>query len=394
MYIHISAHWLTFVLLSFEIVAFQVGPKKEKQRYRKGKLVMILKKTITDDNNENNNLDNGSTTKKKDKVRQSLRKSKHSSSSSTYSETSSYSSASQVTQSTSGTSYNDSFQTANTSRTSLGKSVRGPYKSYSEKFLAQQEDEKKRYMMAIMEGKPLDDFGYNGNANAGGEGAPLLLTDGSTQGTVPTTRSGPVDPDADQTLSSTDYSGTTSMSQSYGSGYVSQDCSASAPNLTTTANEDDFKNKSTVTLESQGRRGVYGGGVRYFTPEKSYDEFDDEDETEEEEEDTTTEDEDFSEEEYTDNEGDEETMEVDGSDMGSMFSEEESSASYGYNHANNAGIDSVCGSVEDEKEMSRSRSNKSKGKSSGSGGRGSGRRGMSPPQLAPIRDDSRSSDSR
>ena len=86
-----------------------------------------------------------------------------------------------------------------TERTSLGKSIRREYKSYSEKFLAEQEDIKRRCLLAIMEGRPLSDVGVGGV---------LLLTNGRLSSTTSVPKSSfpsssssmsscPIDPDAD-----------------------------------------------------------------------------------------------------------------------------------------------------------------------------------------------------
>merc|ERR1719232_316399 len=128
------------------------GPKKEKQRYRKGKLVLILKKTVQEN---------------ADKPRSSRKKSSSALNGSTVS--SDY------------TSSMNSLSHAGTERTSLGRSIRGPYKSYSEKFLAEQEEERKQVLLAITEGRPVPDA----YANTRGQ---LLLTAGPA--------AGPVDPSA------------------------------------------------------------------------------------------------------------------------------------------------------------------------------------------------------
>merc|ERR1712087_1016366 len=115
---------------------------KNKQRYRKGKLVLVLKKTITDDNHCNTSSALA-TTKKPHRHgdsgrRQSSRKKKqllleNGDSTSFHSRmTSDHASA------------DDSFSgTSRTSHTSLGRSVRQGYPSYSEKFLAEQEEHKR-----------------------------------------------------------------------------------------------------------------------------------------------------------------------------------------------------------------------------------------------------------
>jgi hypothetical protein len=143
---------------------------------------------------------------------------------------------------------------AHTERTSLGKSVRGQYKSYSEKFLAEQEDIKRRCLVAIMEGRSLSDVGVGGM---------LLLTDGrSTLTSAPKLSSSsssstkswsPVDPDADIVVER----------ESNGSSVGSQ-ANVIAPYRD--VNDDD----ACTNAFGSGRRGVYGGGIRYFTPDNSF----------------------------------------------------------------------------------------------------------------------------
>jgi len=91
--------------------------KKEKQRYRKGKVVLVLKKMISD----------------KKTVRPSPT-----------------STALVLVSSDASTSSRD------TSRTSLNKLVRGEFESYSEKFMAERDWEKKQVLTAIREGAPAD----------------------------------------------------------------------------------------------------------------------------------------------------------------------------------------------------------------------------------------------
>ena len=143
---------------------------------------------------------------------------------------------------------------AQTERTSLGKSVRGQYTSYSEKFLAEQEDIKRRCLLAIMEGRPLSDVGVGGM---------LLLTEGHSSTTaVPKTSSssstsskssGPIDPDADIVAER-------DSCESRGGSHAN--VVVPYPEV----NDDDVH---TNALGS-ARRGVYGGGVRYFTPDNSF----------------------------------------------------------------------------------------------------------------------------
>jgi len=113
---------------------------------------------------------------------------------------------------------------------------------------------------------------------------------------------------------------------------------------TITKMEEDFQ-KSTVTAESN-RKGVYGGGVRYFTPHNENEE--------EEEEETSEEDESYEEETgytlHTDQDEEEtyekheelDTVEVDGSDMGSFFSETEKEENPRYN---SGGVESVTSTM-------------------------------------------------
>jgi len=296
----------------------KVGPTKKKQHYRKGKLVLILKKTISDDNTNAIQSSTSSSTsntalvlaksKKKKKSSRSKRSSSHSKTSSLNSE-----SSSRVTESSQTADFNESSTTCDTGRTSLGKSVRAGYRSYAEKFLAEQECEKKQYLLAIMEGRPLDDFGYNavkaGSAGGDGEGKPLLLTDGSTMGSV--------DPDADRTMVSSRVSSHRDTTSQGGSTLASN-----ASSYDTSVNESEESKKSSVKQKST-RRGVYGGGVQYFTPQQSYREEEEEGSEEGSEENRSTDNEDF-EEEDEDYSNDSNMIEIEGSDMGSMFSEEES----------------------------------------------------------------------
>jgi len=383
------------VLLGRAHGVVKVGPTKKKQHYRKGKLVLILKKTITDNTTNNNN--NSSSTaivvaKKKKKKHSTRRKPRHSSSHSEASSTSSQ--ATDTSQSTTTTSNFDQSTTCtnNTERTSLGKSIRCGYKSYSEKFLAQQEDEKKRYLLAIMEGRPLDDFGYGGAGNnvgcagvgVGGEGQ-LLLTDGSTTTMVLT-----VDPSADRSIVSSRNGESTAQG---GNGHTGTSTKSSSYSTSVNTSVPELKKQQSA------RCGVYGGGVRYFTPEKSYREEDEDEGTDEGTEDRSTDNEDFEEEDdedYTQDDSQEQeeeedasnAVEIEGSDMGSMFSEEESTYMM---HA--AGVDSVVGSVttmstNEQNEVLQYNNNEQSKKN-----RGSSRRARSPPELAPISDDSASSNS-
>ena len=345
--------------------------KKVKQRYRKGKLVMILKKTITDTPTAADPyVDTVTKPRKKKKTKKKTRSS------------SSVASSSQDTQSTSTECSSSLYSSQSTdtsvqtSRTSLGKTIRGTYKSYSEKFLAQQEEEKQRCLLAIMEGVPADELNVYGNDNVVGK--QLLLTDGSDH------YDGPVDAPSeygDET--------TTSGTSTYNS-------------------KDDFE-KSRHTVASN-RRGVYGGGVCTFTPDNGgYDDDESEDEgTEEvcyedsEEEDDVEEEEEEEEEdveEYTsqdeyeedDNEGggESDTIELEGSDMESMFSAEDT---YDH-HQQSVGVESISGadSISDST-MSTTEQNErhfnNGGKSGSSEKRRGGKKRGPPPEMTTIIDNS------
>ena len=187
---------------------------------------------------------------------------------------------------------------ANTERTSLGGSVRCGYKSYSEKFLAEQEAVKQNTLLQLTNGVDVD-----------GAGHLLQLTNG-------------------EALSAVDEASLEASNPSLGS----------------------------------DRKGVYGGGVRYFTKDSSmYEEseaqssdeerFEDDEEEEEEESDEEVEEEEESDyisgqsgmyEEYAEEEEEEEQeemYEVEGS-MGSMFSNEETS----FIDQRSAGVDSLSAS--------------------------------------------------
>ena len=231
-----------------------------------------------------------------------------------------------------------------------------------------------------MEGVPADELNVYGNDNVVGK--QLLLTDGSDH------YDGPVDAPSeygDET--------TTSGASTYNS-YE--------------ASKDDFK-KSSHTAASN-RRGVYGGGVQYFTPDNGKYDDDDESETEDEgteevcyedseEEEDAEEEEDV--EEYTsqdeydeedDTEGGDEsdTIELMGSDMESMFSAEDT-----YDrHQQSVGVESISGadSISDST-MSTTEQNERhyNGGKSGSSGkrRGGGKgRGPPPPKMTTISDNS------
>ena len=187
---------------------------------------------------------------------------------------------------------------AETERTSLGKSVRGPYKSYSEKFIAIQENLKRQCLLAIMEGRSLSDVDYyHGNGDNDDGGGMLLLTNGPTTDSSSSIR-GPVDPDPDinptrrltiasrSTYASNNHSSSnksksvndvvTWKSGVAGGSVVSMSRSRattiggvnSAPGVLEQVNDEMTKAPS-VALGS-ARRGTYGGGVRYFTPDNSF----------------------------------------------------------------------------------------------------------------------------
>ena len=188
---------------------------------------------------------------------------------------------------------------ANTERTSLGGSVRCGYKSYSEKFLAEQEAAKQNTLLQLTNGVDVD-----------GAGHLLQLTNG-------------------EALSAVDEASLEASNPSLGS----------------------------------DRKGVYGGGVRYFTKDTSmyeeseaqssdeerFEEDDDDDEEEEEESDEEVDEEEEESdyisgqsgmyEEYAEEEEQEEMYEVEGS-MGSMFSSEETS----FIDQRSAGVDSLSAS--------------------------------------------------
>jgi hypothetical protein len=155
-----------------------------------------------------------------------------------------------------------------TDRTSLGRSTRWPYKSYSEKFLAQQDEEKRQCLLAIMEGRPL--LLLDGT-DAPAVGSTLLLTNGGAA--EQHYRRVPIDPDADIIPSTSSRSGC--ISDDWKSGTTQFENS--------TCHGGDMATRTTMgeshrSARGSARRGVYGGGVRYFTPDYSlYSESDDDD---------------------------------------------------------------------------------------------------------------------
>lgn len=378
---------------------------------------MILKKTITDNDTTsiiggsgctNYNLSGGddyhAMIVKKKKTKKTKKK-----------RSSSFESSSQASSSNDSTSlYSTTSSTVQTDRTSLGKTIRGTYKSYSEKFLAQQEEEKQRCLLAIMEGTPLDQLNIYGNGgsdggnSAGDDAGQLLLTNG------------PIDPDADKPSQYRDGGGETTIT-------ASQDGDSTFCSTTNRGDESSFK-KSSHTMGSN-RRGVYGGGVQYFTPDNGkYDEDEDEDEDEVEESEDgeigCSDDEDFEEEdeddEYThqddyeeeyDNEGENgdggeggdgdegsDTIELEGSDMESMFSNDDDT-SYDH-HQNSVGVDSVVSdgvdsattfSTAEQNEVLRHYNNNNNGSGGGNHSGNNKRRGRRAPDMTPISDGSASS---
>ena len=192
---------------------------------------------------------------------------------------------------------------SDTSRTSIGRSVRAGYGTYSERFLAER-DEEVRAAAEAVRGRPRTLALTAGPADVGGDDAPP-------------SGGGSADPEADH---------------------------------------DGGRGGGPGGFNSSTRRGVYGGGVRYFTPvrydeEDSYedddeddDDFDDEDDDDFDEEDSyESSDEDLSEGESRrpgrygeDGSG----MEA-GSDLGSMVSGSEGG---GRGRRGGAGVESVTSS--------------------------------------------------
>jgi len=334
---------------------------------------MILKKTITDTPAAADPYVDNITKPRKKKKKTKKKKTRSSSS---------VASSSQDTQSTSTECSSSLYSSQSTdtsvqtSRTSLGKTIRGTYKSYSEKFLAQQEEEKQRCLLAIMEGVPANELNVYGNDNVVGK--QLLLTNGSDH------YDGPIDAPSeygDET--------TTSGASTYNS-------------------KDDFE-KSRNTVASN-RRGVYGGGVQYFTPDNG--KYDDDDESEDEDEGTeevcyedseeevdeeeeedveeyTSQDE-YDEEDNTEEEGESDTIELEGSDMDSMMLSTEDTYDH---HQNSVGVESISEeySISDST-MSTTEQNErhynNGGKSGSSGKRRGGKRRGPPPEMATISDNS------
>jgi hypothetical protein len=155
----------------------------------------------------------------------------------------------------------DSSEAEATDRTSLGRSVRCGFKSYSEKFLAEQEADKQNTLLQLTNGDGVDRAGHL-----------LQLTNGETLSSV-----------------------------------------------------GEATSESSKVSMGSDRKGVYGGGVRYFTSDDCDDESDDyhSDGSEEEDEDESAENFDEDESDAYEEEEQEEMHEVEGS-MGSMFSDEDS----------------------------------------------------------------------
>ena len=320
--LHMPEKYVVHILMP---IFHQVKKDKKKQRYRKGKLVLVLKKTITDDN-EGNTSSTLATRKKQHRHgdsgrRQSSRKKKP------FLLENGDSTPSHSRKTSDHVSADDSFSgTSRTSYSSVGRSVRQGYPSYSKRFLAEQEEHKRRLLLAMAEGKPLPNP-YD--QDDGAKGRMLLLTDG---------RRVSVDPSRDQdTLPKIDEERVNVTFQ-----------------METTAHaEEDFEKskelgKSFGTLESN-RKGVYGGGIKYFSPHSEEESSEGSDSYEEEEVEST---EDFYEEEEEESAEDSYEAEVestisteqdeievrDGSDMGSLFSETEEESHY---YKTPGGVESV-----------------------------------------------------
>ncbi|KAL9187653.1 hypothetical protein ACHAXT_006031 [Thalassiosira profunda] len=326
------------------------GAKKEKQRYRKGKLVLVLKKTVCDhDGDEDADARQKAASSRRTAERKVQKAIAGSQASGTM----------VTTGTTTDAPASDASQA--TGRTSLGKSVRGPYKSYSEKFLAEQEEDKRQYLLAVAEGRPLPQIGY-GSAQGGAQGETLLLTDGSPTGTA---RGG--DPEAD--LESNE---------------------ASYPGAEASGNQREL-HKSVSALSD--RKGVYGGGVRYFTPDEEEDESVDESEdgsddgTTEEDEDFAEEDE-YAEDEYTEDEDEDEDETY---TEGGTYDEEKTEYTQQSEEGTEASSDGTGSSLFSEEEGAAHDVTESGGVESADGS--SRRRRKSPPRVEPIGDDDGSSTS-
>jgi len=211
----------------------------------------------------------------------------------------------------------DSFSgSSRTSRTSLGRSVRQGYQSYSEKFLAEQEEHKRRCLQTMAEGQPLPNPHHQDARAVGGR---FLLTDGTRVA---------IDPSGDRCA----LSGMSKVDEE-------STCFTSKVETATYTEEELGKSKelgkSSGTFESN-RKGVYGGGIKYFNPHNEEESSEDQDSYEEEVESTIpTEQEGI---EVYQKHGEMATMEVDGSDMGSLFSETEEESPH---YKTSGGVESV-----------------------------------------------------
>jgi len=244
--------WMGLLKKAHEVV--KVGRTKKKQRYRKGKLVLIMYKPIKDETVDH------------------------------YSD---------VPKNKSSSNDNESVTSdAETAHTSLGRSIRCGYKSYSEKFIAQH---------------------MNGAANG-----VLLLTNGTTN-------------------SSNNNNASSGLLQ-----ITNGTTSSSSNNNNMSYIQEEGEEGSESTPASEKKRGVYGGGVRYFTPDKSYSE--DGDEGSDEEEDDQDDNASQESEEEDNKSASDDYLEVEGSDMGSFLSDEEDDT---YNRPS-SGVSSVV----DEEENS------------------------------------------
>lgn len=281
----------------------------------------------------------------------------------------------------SAASFNDSQNTGDTSRTSLGRSVRGEFQSYSEKFLAQQEEGKRQYLLAIAEGKPLPPDSYYAQS-AGGQ---LLLTDGSAGSVGTGSRvSGTADPSAQGSVEGSSASASaydeTALTATEYTGYAGTQCTGASGTARSggaaSSKGAGRSGRAQEEFQRSDRKGVYGGGVRYFTPDNGRDDdseeesaedddfeeeeetYEEEEETYEEEEETYREEEETYREESTYRTAEESTLRTDrdesayegtyddvtdvsGSDMGSMFGDEESSYGRRSAHRRGAGVESV-----------------------------------------------------
>ena len=284
----------------------QVGTAKRKQLYRKGKIVLILKKTIA--NEENGDYHNHVKKKmmmkrrnqgtpprninqfKEEDYSQATTTTTPSTNDNDNSNNSSSASSSNRNNNDNnnnnngGRSHNlskfkmllDSSASASasastadqTDRTSLGRSTRWPYKSYSEKFLAQQDEEKRQCLLAIMEGRPL--LLLDGT-DAPAVASTLLLTNGGA--TEQHHHRVPIDPDADIIPSTSSRSGCNSDDWKSGTTQFENSTCHGGDMATRTTMGESYRSS-----RGSARRGVYGGGVRYFTPDYSlYSESDDDD---------------------------------------------------------------------------------------------------------------------